>query len=462
MTGYAAAIAPQAQTLLRAGYGALLLGQLVATAPNARRFLVSRSFGGYMESSSLVDRVHTPRNAVILMALWCACRRPRLDVATLRGWPPINAGLAWYLFVRTRWSSILRGMGAPGHMSCWLALLVLLLTFSRAYDVDGLLRASTIAVFRLDFACILIVAGIAKIAAGYARNDGLQMGLANPSWGRYPALFRRLRADAPIVRAINHLAYLSELLAGIALLVPALAPYGALVVTSSFLVVGRVIRLTGLAEMMALCGLLFVPPDHPLTAFLAAHVPAAASAPSAPPWARPLVVAGIASLWLYALCLPLAYGGMALNFYGRRRMIEPFQSALETWTRACGISLWRVFTSDIISFSVEIWAERRDGRRRPIAASRNGEPPRDTRRAHVAESIVLATLFTTLTYHPDDRERFGRRLVIYAATLPLAPGERALFRYVRGREGGGASALSSGRRVRRRSGGGASRGTRRR
>jgi len=404
MTQYAA-LAPWAETSLRVCYGVLLLTQLLSVLPGARRYYVSQRFGGYMNATPLHDRLHTPASAHAIAVLWIFCAVGIAFGKALLLAAAVNFFLARYFFVQTRGQSILRGMGAPGHIAYQLAALIFLLALSERCDV---LRASTVIVFRFDFACIMIAAGCSKIAAGYACNDGFQIGLVNPWWGRDPARAAKLPADCALFRIANHAAYGTEILAGLALLFPVSAPFAAALFAAIFLLIGRLIRLNGLAEMVATYCLLYARPAQALPALM-----------STAAWAQPLVLALSGFLLLYAAALPLAYAGMALNLYGKRTLPDPLQRALETWTRFFGLSLWRVFTNDIVNFHCEIWKERA-GRRTSIP------PP-----AHVADAVTLASIFTTLKYHPSNKALFEQRLLAYARSLAPAPGEIVVFRYMR-------------------------------
>ena len=54
---------------------------------------------------------------------------------------------------------------------------------------------------------------------------------------------------------------------------------------------------------------------------------------------------------------------------------------------------------------------------------------------HVAESIVLTTLFTTLKYYPSNNQLFQDRLLRYARTVKHSPDSLLDFDYVTIRKG---------------------------
>jgi hypothetical protein len=55
---------------------------------------------------------------------------------------------------------------------------------------------------------------------------------------------------------------------------------------------------------------------------------------------------------------------------------------------------------------------------------------RALRYSHVAESIAVTTVFTTLKYYAGNPRLFESRLLRYARTVPVAPGARLIFEYV--------------------------------
>jgi len=412
--GYGA-LSGHAETALRSLYGSLLLLQLLYTWPNARRFYVSTFHGGYMESSRFNDRLHQPGTAWVVMLVWMLSAASLVTGFAAPVGALINFCFARYFFLNTRWRSILRGMGAPGHMNHWLAALTLFLVLSERVDVRGVLHALSVITFRIDFAAIMIAAGIYKIAAGYARGEGFEIGLVNPWWGHYPLLGRLLPANSIVFVVMNQLAYATEILCGIGFLVPQVAPFAGLVLGVSFLAIGRLIRLTALAEMVAVCALLYVFPGDAIDRALA-FVPLAPVATEASVWATPAILALAIMLGLYLALLPLAYAGMAINLYGKRRLHPLLQRPLDVWTQLFGLILWRVFTTDVINFFAEISVDD-NGERRSIAVPGKLFGRWGMRYRHVGEFITLASIFTTLKYYPHEPALFERRILTYARSL---------------------------------------------
>jgi hypothetical protein len=60
------------------------------------------------------------------------------------------------------------------------------------------------------------------------------------------------------------------------------------------------------------------------------------------------------ALWVYLILLPLAEAGLYYNFYARRALPAPLQTALERYTNFFGIILWRVFSVDLVNFFIRL------------------------------------------------------------------------------------------------------------
>jgi len=423
-------LSPALQGSLRTGYGLLLLGTLLMTWPHARRFFVSERFGGYAQANPVWDRIHHPVTTQAVMVLWVACA---LLIATGHWtiWAAfVNLILCRHFFIGMRWKSLLRGMGAPGFMSHWLAACVFFLELSLA-DPTGSLRRAALGVFRVDFACIILAAGIYKITAGYPRNHGMELGLANPEWGYWWRTYRRFPPGHPMFRVLNHVAWSTEVVAAILLLVPSLRWLGAALVMLSFLFVLTQIRLGWLCEMVILCGVLYFTPGGWADRWVQGWLPTGLWS-AGPPFHLPAAVAGALTwgLWIYLALLPLAYAGLYYNFYGRKALPGRWQGILERYSNAFGMILWRVFTVDVINFFVQIYEETPAGARRLV--SRYGARDRASwcRYDHVGESICVTSIFTALKYYPSRPAIFEERLLRYARTVPCTEDAVLVLEYV--------------------------------
>ncbi len=419
-----------AERVLRTAYGALLLLQLGMTARQSKRFFVSEKHGGYVESSPLRDRLLTPWSAQVVTVVWMlAALGIVADVALLPA-TIVNLALCRYFFVEMRWKGILRGMGAPGYMTYWMACLVALFALAHAIDRTGLLRAITLLTFRVDYALIMFMAGVYKLTAGYARGEGFERGLVNPWWGFWARRMRRLPPQAAAFRVLNHLGWSVEIVCGVLFLVPQVGVYAGALFAGSFLMIAATIRLTFLAEMVAVGTVLFVYPHTGFDDWLVGVIRVSDAAPSGSTIGDVLAWALVACLVVYLALLPLAYAGMSVNFYARKRLVGPLQRWLDWWIRLTGLILWRVFTSDVINFYADIGIRSQaSDPPTPYLTMRPWDARTEWRYMHVGEFICLASIFTTLKYYPKDRALFEARILRYCRSLPVPSGGEVVFDY---------------------------------
>ena len=423
-------LSPAVQSFFRCGYGVLLLLTLAQIAPQARRYFISERWGGYARSDRRVDLVQNPYLLPAIMIVWavaavCLIVGRWTVTASL-----VNLLLCRYFFIAMRWKGVLRGMGAPGFMTYWMAACVFFLEYGAIYDPSGSVRTAAIFTFRLDFAVIMLCAGTYKSLAGYAHNDGMELGMINPWWGYWGRLYGRLQPTHWVFRALNHLAYLTEIVAGLLMLVPATQLLGALLIFGSFAFIALHIRLGFLAEMVMLCCVFFVPAGGLVDRLVAAVAPTAplGSAGAAPGWLN----AGLtAALYAYAVLLPLAKVGQYYNFLAWRSLRGPLQAALDRYTNFFGIIIWRVFSVDHTNFWARIFfQDRTTGVRDEAARFGSLELRQRFRYAHVGEFICLVSLFTTLKYYPSNSALFAERMLRYCRTLGCPSGSDVVFEYL--------------------------------
>ena len=416
-------LSPAVLGVIRIAYGALLLATVLGTLPHARRYFLSERWGGYAQSGRLVDALQNPVVLPMVMALWCGT-----SLALIAGWQVVAAALVnvllcRYFFVQMRWRGVLRGMGAPGFMTYWLGAAVLLLELTRAHmpAVQGL----ALLVLQVDFALIMLSAGMYKFSAGYRQNQGMELGMVNPEWGYWWRFWSRFAPRSRWFRLFNALAWSTEVVAAILMLFPPTRFIGGMLILVSFIFIATQIRLGFLCEMVIVCCLLFAHPGTVIDRWSAALVgggPAMATAAAPMPIASGILAA---ALWGYLFLLPFARAGLEYNLRARRRLPSWLQPALDSYTNAFGLIIWRVFSADITNFFVNVCEQRADGTRRLL--SRWGK---DLRYRQVAESIAVTSLFTTLKYYPSNNALFVERVVRYARTVPAAAGASVVFEYL--------------------------------
>jgi len=131
----------------------------------------------------------------------------------------------------------------------------------------------------------------------------------------------------------------------------------------------------------------------------------------------------------YIAVLPLARIGLYYNQLAHKPLPRTLQWALDRYTNAFGLIIWRVFTADVVNFFVRVFQESGEGGPREEITDYSGFAG-FARFRQVAECIVLTTIFTTLKYYPSNRALFEKRLIRYARTISTQPGARLIFVWV--------------------------------
>lgn len=337
-------------------------------------------------------------------------------------WLRLTASLFFYVLYRhfyidTRWSSIRRGFGAPGFMSHWVALYLLLLQFSAFLERS--LSHQVLWLMRIDFAVIMICAGTYKYMVGYLHHDGMEYGCVNPYWGYFWRFFLdHTHPRGWYFRVMNHLASGVEVAAGLMMLFPATRVAGAVAISLSFVYVGLLIRLGRLAFLMAVIPIIYFPTF-------------------APP-AVPFEIGGgwifYPLTWFFLALLPAVKFLQYYNLFANKSLPQPWQKWLSTYANFVPIIMWRVFTPDVTNFYLRIYEENPE---RPLCDhqtfSWGGWSWLKLRFLHVTESIASVSVFTTLKYFPSNRALFNEKLVKYSLSLQHAlgrPVERLRYEYV--------------------------------
>lgn len=403
-------------------YGFLLLLFLFSLIPNWNRIFVSERFGGYIEKSKLRDVLHSKIGASVLLALWLASSTCILIVNFPTPFLFLNLILSGYFFVSLRWKSVSRGCGAPGFMTYWLGFACFLISaLAPVPSVQNL----AILVLQVDFAFIMLSAGIYKFTAGYRVNEGMEYGLVNPEWGYWWKKYRKISPRSWIFKWMNFLAWSTEVVAGVMMLIPSLRLTGSLLIFLSFIFIATQIRLALLCPMVMVSCLIFFHPnslfDRWLTSFSHSTIYEVPSTFGA------LYVLVKFALYTYLCLLPLAHLGLFYNFYGNRKLPQPIQKLLESYANFFGIIIWRVFSIDVINFYVFVFRQEKTGDNRTLI-SKYGDV-KDGRFNHVCESIAVTSIFTTLKYYSANKALFRERLLRYCRSIPCSEGQELVFEY---------------------------------
>jgi hypothetical protein len=430
MTAMSFLIAPPvayaALEVLRIVYGVLLLLTLLQALPQARRFFLSEKFGGYADSSPWSLSLHNPPALGVVLILWFSAAVGLITGAQVVLSALLNLVFCRYFFISMRWKSILRGMGAPGFLSYWTGALVFFLELGARMDPSGRILNAASTAFRIDLGVIMICAGAYKAVAGYPKNEGMELGMINPFWGYWGGLYRPLPPSHWLFKTLNHLAYGTEIVAGVLMLFAPTQLLGAFLLFGSFAWIATHIRLGFLCEMVMVACLAYIPEGS----WVASLFPGGQAPPtegSLPAWAVSLVST---ALWTYLVLLPFAKFGQWWNFLAHARLPGLLQTVLERYTNFFGIIIWRVFSVDVTNFYIRILVEDPKGHRTVYSRPGHFDPAVNFRYVHVGEFICVTSLFTTLKYYPANDDLFQIRLSRYAKTIPTPPGSRVIFEYV--------------------------------
>jgi hypothetical protein len=347
-----------------------------------------------------------------------------------------------HYFIANRWKNPFRGGGAPGFMSHWVVLYLLLFEGARWLDPSGQLVALVRLMSNVDFGVILLCSGTYKALSGYLHGEGMEYGLANPFWSYFFGWFRRRRPSFPAFRLQDIWASFAQISTGLCLILGAaptmpwqLRGAGAVLCILSFGYLVPMVRLGRLSVLMMVPAMWFLPEfGWALPEPLALALPPV-TAPEPLRWA--LAGAGIA----YLAVLPLVKAMQYLNLFAKVELWKPLQRALTWYANRVPIIMWRVFTPDVTNFFIRIFrVDRASGTRTKLVHEETTYSYRDLRSwrrsarfLHVTESIVLTTVFTLLKYFRSQRPLFEERLRAYAATLGEGEGPDASllqFEYV--------------------------------
>lgn len=420
------------QALVRTLYGILLFLEFLIILPFSKIYFTTERYRGCIDSSRWRDIFFSPAAYYPTMGLWMLSavmlalgKEPLLFSA-------LNLLLCYQFFIRDRWKSIFRGMGAPGFISYWLAAFVFLVEYATAFgDPQGKLRDLVIFTFRFDFAIMMIDSGINKIGHGYFRLTGMNYGMANPAWGYWSNFFKRISPKHFIYFFLNFSAFIFQILGGICLLLPPVHWFGAVIIFGSFLLVKTVIRLGVLCDMLMLITFIYAHPNG-LFHSLLTNFPVSVPQEVLGSHGTIGIVNGLLPifLWAYIALLPLAKLGMYTNFYFKKTLPAPLQKTLEFFTNTFGVILWRVFTIDLIDFFIRVsFEDKQSGKRTPYTRFGHWRWNQINRFLWVGESIMSLIVFNTERYFVQP-ELFKKRVIRYAKTMPVPENHNVIFEYV--------------------------------
>ena len=96
----------------------------------------------------------------------------------------------------------------------------------------------------------------------------MELGIVNPWWRYWWKFYKSVPPHHLLFRFLNHMAYRTEIVAGILMLIPATTALGAWLIILSFMFIASQIRLGFLAEMVMVSGLIIMGPGSLADSFL--------------------------------------------------------------------------------------------------------------------------------------------------------------------------------------------------
>lgn len=422
------ALSPELQAFIRVSYGSLLLCTIAWTWLPGKWFFRGAKWRGYGDRRWSTELLQNPFSHTLIRGLWVVSALGLVLGQNTVSAAFVNLVICWYYFIHTRWSSLLRGMGAPGFFCYWLGAATFFLELGRHLDPSGRILAVAVLVFQMDYALIQLCAGSYKSVCGYSRNAGMQLGLANPFWGHHWRFYKRMSPDHRLFKFLNQAAFRVQIVSALLMLFPPTRVLGAFFIAAGFLFVMTQIRLGFLLPKVMLGALLFIPSGSAIDRIFQTLVTAAPVRQSLPLLGESATFAVCGFLLLYLALLPLAKFCQWFNFLEGKSLHPILQSSLDTWSNFFGIIIWRVFSVDVVNFFVRIYVVEPDNSECEYTSFGSWFGPGTRGRyVQVAESIALTSVFTTLKYHPSNSELFTEKLTRYARSVPVPPGGTVRF-----------------------------------
>lgn len=328
-----------------------------------------------------------------------------------------------YFFINTRWSSLLRGGGAPGYMSYYTLLIIMLCEISFILPSSNQEWAGYL--IKIDFGVIILCSGLYKSLTGYLNCDGMEYGLANPLWSYFFSYFAKVNPKNIFFKIQNITACVLQIIAGLCICFSPinhlLGYLGGTLVFLSFIYLLPLIRLGRLSAIMMSIGILFLPDIN--FSFLEINK----NVIQISDYIDEKFLNGLFKT-LFLIYLPLLiiikitqYLNLFKNIYWPLN-INFFFSKIANFFP---IIIWRVFTPDVTNFYIMIrLRDKINNSTKTLVENSTYEYSgfhsfwTKFRYLHVMESIVLTTLFNSLRYFHNNPKLFNERLLRYSKTLP--------------------------------------------
>ena len=366
------------------------LFQYVLLIPNYKLIFSEKKFGGYLDrkkmslkfESELVTVVWILLNFLLLLEIEKIYTSFMLLL------------FCYYYFILHRFTSISRGMGAPGYFTFFINKINFLIILVSEYFPNSL--NYLVNFISTEIGLIFVVSAVYKIKSGYLTDRGINIGLVNPQWSYFPNFWQKISPFSIKFKILNFLSIYMELLGGIFLCIPKTQVAGFTLITLTFLAVATTVRLGVLCIQIILSvSIVFINTletknltyRHDVLKIILFII----------------IIAEIISYLVNFMILTKEY-----NFKFIIRRFVQFMN------KYYGISLWRVFTSDITSIYVEVYAKNQFGEYKLLS---EWDKWNCFRYRNVGESITITSIFTTLKYFPADSNLFENKLLTHSYSI---------------------------------------------
>lgn len=323
-----------------------------------------------------------------------------------------------YMHVDCRYDSLSRGAGAVGLVPYYVALYLFLLELSLFVDHSSRLFSFLSTVLRIEVASMIMCAGVTKSLSGYLKGEGVEYALVNPVWSNFPWIFRRFSPASRLFWFLNMNAVVTQILAGVLLLIPQTRWLGGALLIMLYLYVAVTINVALLGVLMMALGLVFLP-DLGFTI-----LPVISSADTYKQFGGSATIAVV----LYAVAAVYISISVAVKLvlyfqkYLGLRLPKLLQAGVDLVSRHVPVFMWRVFTKDLSNDLVRIVEVTTDGGEAVVFDEHLLAPRpltgffRHYRFWHPTEVVALTTIAHQFD-HPGGPKRAEDMLSRYVRTL---------------------------------------------
>lgn len=255
----------------------------------------------------------------------------------------------------------------------------------------------------VELGMIFIISGLYKYKSGYRQLRGLNIGLINPQWSYFPNFWKRFPPNSFAFKILNFLSIWMEIIGGLLLIISPTQKLGAIIIILTFMFVSVTVRLGILCiQIVVAVSLMFVK-ISPESIFLINLTPVN------------ILIFGFSIIFLILILITYYVNyNTLINLKKYSRVVSYIAHFMN---RFYGISLWRVFTSDMTSLYIEVYVCKENGEFNRISEWTDWKC---LRYRNVGESIVITSIFTTPKYFPNNSELFRNKIKVYCRSLDTA------------------------------------------